>query len=96
MSIRSQHTLNKKAPAARSSALSPMALVVMGLVGAADALAAVRDSLLQDAASQATLASGKTTVLDYNAVASLVQALVREGVATPSRTRACTSEATAL
>ena len=81
MSIRSQHTLNKKAPAARSSALSPMALVVMGLVGAADALAAVRDSLLQDAASQATLASGKTTVLDYNAVASLVQALVREGLA---------------
>ena len=81
MSIRSQHTLNKKAPAARSSALSPMALVVMGLVGAADALAAVRESLLQDAATPAPLASGKTTVLDYNAVASLVQALVREGVA---------------
>jgi len=82
MSIRLQHTMNKKAPAARSSAISPVALVVMGLVGAADALAALRESLLQDAASAAPLSSAKTTVLDYNAVATLIQALVREG-ATP-------------
>ena len=81
MSTRLQHNMDKKAPAQRLSSLSPVALVVMGLVGAADALASLRDALSHSQASAEGLTSAKTTVMDYNAVASLVQALVREGVA---------------
>lgn len=81
MSTRLQHNMDKKAPAQRLSSLSPVALVVMGLVGAADALASLRDALSHSQASAEGITSAKTTVMDYNAVASLVQALVREGVA---------------
>ena len=81
MSTRLQHNMDKKAPAQRLSSLSPVALVVMGLVGAADALASVREALQQSHAAVDGTLSAKTTVMDYNAVASLVQALVREGVA---------------
>lgn len=81
MSTRLQHKMDKKAPAQRLSSLSPVALVVMGLVGAADALAAVRETLVQNHAAKDNLEVAKTTVMDYNAVASLVQALVREGLA---------------
>lgn len=82
MSTRLQHNMDKKAPAQRLSSLSPVALLVMGLVGAADALAAVREALVQNANSSPDHGlTAKTTVMDYNAVASLVQALVREGMA---------------
>jgi hypothetical protein len=81
MSTRLQHNMDKKAPAQRLSSLSPVALVVMGLVGAADALASLREALSHSQASAEGITSAKTTVMDYNAVASLVQALVREGVA---------------
>ncbi len=81
MSTRLQHNMDKKAPSQRLSSLSPVALVVMGLVGAADALASVREALQQSHATVDDTLSAKTTVMDYNAVASLVQALVREGVA---------------
>jgi len=81
MSTRLQHNMDKKAPTQRLSSLSPVALVVMGLVGAADALASVREALQQSHAAVDGTLSAKTTVMDYNAVASLVQALVREGVA---------------
>lgn len=81
MSNRLQHNMDKKAPAQRFSTLSPVALVVMGLVGAADALASVREALLQSQSTTEGSLSAKTTVMDYNAVASLVQALVREGMA---------------
>ena len=81
MSTRLQHNMDKKAPAQRLSNLSPVALVVMGLVGAADALASVREALQQSHTELGPTLSAKTTVMDYNAVASLVQALVREGVA---------------
>ena len=81
MSNRLQHNMDKKPPAQRLSTLSPVALVVMGLVGAADALASVREALLQSQTGSDAVVSAKTTVMDYNAVASLVQALVREGLA---------------
>jgi Putative Ig domain/RTX calcium-binding nonapeptide repeat (4 copies) len=81
MSTRLQHNMDKKAPTQRLSSLSPVALVVMGLVGAADALASVREALLQSSKASDGTVFPKTTVMDYNAVASLVQALVREGMA---------------
>jgi len=82
MSTRLQHNMDKKAPAQRLSSLSPVALLVMGLVGAADALAAVREALVQNTNSSPDHGlTVKTTVMDYNAVASLIQALVREGMA---------------
>ncbi len=81
MSTRLQQNMDKKASAPRLSTISPIALVVMGLVGAADALAGVRQALVQNHDVNNGDLSGKATVLDYNAVASLVQALVREGMA---------------
>lgn len=81
MSTRLQHRKDQKAPAQRLSTLNPVALLVMGLVGAADALAAVREALVDSNTAPGPLSAAKTTVMDYNAVASLVQALVREGMA---------------
>ena len=81
MSSRMQKNMDKNYAVQRFSGLSPIALAIMGLASAANALAAVRGNILQEQTSASERSSfNKTAVIDFSAVASLIQALVREGV----------------